>query len=69
MIKLKEVRDWIDTLPKEFLEFDVVNAEEGLLTEDGEYTYRMDKPVVSLNVHVENQEILILNQNKDEETN
>ncbi len=66
MIKLKEVRDWIDTLPKEFLEFDVVNAEEGLLTEDGEYTYRMDKPVVSLNVHVENQEILILNQNKDE---
>ncbi len=66
MIKLKEVRDWIDTLPKEFLEFDVVNAEEGLLTEDGEYTYRLDKPVVSLNVHVENQEILILNQNKDE---
>jgi len=69
MIKLKEVRDWIDTLPKEFLEFDVVNAEEGLLTEDGEYTYRMDKPVVSLNVHVENQEILILNQNKDDESN
>ena len=33
MIKLKEVRDWIDTLPKEFLEFDVVNAEEGILTE------------------------------------
>ncbi len=65
MIKLKEVRDWIDTLPKEFLEFNVVNAEEGLLTEDGEYTYRMDKPVVSLNVDVENQEILILNQNKD----
>ena len=66
MIKLKEVRDWIDTLPKEFLEFDVVNAEECLLTEDGECTYRMDKPVVSLNVDVENQEILILNQNKDE---
>jgi len=66
MIKLKEVRDWIDTLPKEFLEFDVVNAEEGILTEDGEYTYRMDKPVVSLNVDVDNQEILILNQNKDD---
>jgi len=66
MIKLKEVRDWIDTLPEEFLEFDVVNAEEGILTEDGEYTYRMDKPVVSLNVDVENQEILILNKNKDE---
>jgi hypothetical protein len=69
MIKLKEVRDWIDTLPEEFLEFDVVNAEEGILTEDGEYTYRMDKPVVSLNVDVDNQEILILNQMKDEEEN
>ena len=67
MIKLKELRDWIDTLPKEFLEFDVVNAEEGVLTEDGEYTYRMDKPVVSLNVDVENQEILILNQNEYEQ--
>jgi hypothetical protein len=66
MIKLKEVRDWIDTLPEEFLEFDVVNAEEGILTKDGEYTYRMDKPVVSLNVDVDNQEILILNQNKDD---
>jgi len=66
MIKLKEVRDWIDTLPKEFLEFDVVNAEEGILTEDGEYTYRMDKPVVSLNVDVDNQEILILNQNESQ---
>ena len=69
MIKLKEVRDWIDILPEEFLEFDVVNAEEGILTEDGEYTYRMDKPVVSLNVDVDNQEILILNQMKDEEEN
>ncbi len=61
MIKLKEVKEWIDTLPKEFLEFNVVNAEEGKLTENGEYTYRMDKPVISLNVDEENKEILILN--------
>ena len=61
MIKLKDLKEWINTLPNEFLEFDVVNAEEGQLTEDGEYTYRFDKPVVSLNVDEENSEILIMN--------
>jgi hypothetical protein len=61
MIRLIDVREWIDTLPKEFLKFNVVNAEEGKLTKDGEYTYRMDKPVISLNVDEEKKEILILN--------
>ncbi len=66
MIKLKDLKEWINTLPNEFLEFDVVNAEEGQLTEDGEYTYRFDKPVVSLNVDEENSEILIMNDKPNE---
>jgi hypothetical protein len=60
-MKLKEVKNWIDNLPVEFLEFDVVNAEEGKLTNDGEVLYRFDKPVVSLNVNEESKEILFLN--------
>jgi hypothetical protein len=60
-MKLKEVKNWIDNLPLEFLEFDVVNAEEGKLTKDGEVLYRFDKPVVSLNVNEESKEILFLN--------
>ena len=60
-MKLKEVQNWIENLPIEFLEFDVVNAEEGKLTEDGEVLYRLDKPVVSLNVNEESKEILFLN--------
>lgn len=59
-MKLKELLEWINGLPPEFLEFTVVNAEQGDLTEDG-LTYRLDKPVVSLNVDEENKEILLLN--------
>ena len=60
-MKLKDVKNWIDNLPVDFLEFDVVNAEEGILTKDGEVLYRYDKPVVSLNVNEESKEILFLN--------
>jgi len=60
-MKLKEVKNWIENLPIEFLEFDVVNAEEGKLTKDGDVLYRLDKPVVSLNVNEESKEILFLN--------
>jgi len=60
-MKLKELKDWVNQLPEEFLEFDVCNAEKGELTDDGEYTYRLDKPVVSLDVDEDNKEVLILN--------
>ena len=61
MINLKEVRDWIDTLPEEFLEFNVMNAEEGPIVND-EVMYRFDKPISSINVDRESREILFLNK-------
>lgn len=60
-MKLKELKDWIDTLPEEFLEFSVVNAEMGEVG-DGELTYRLDMPVVAVSVDEESKEILILNE-------
>lgn len=60
MVKLKELRDWIDTLPEEFLEFDLVNAEKGKL--DEEHHYRLDKPVVEITIDEENKEVVILNE-------
>jgi hypothetical protein len=51
---------WIDSLPKEFLEYEVVNGEEGKLND--EYFYRIDKPVVSCMVDEETKEIVICNQ-------
>ena len=60
-MKLRELKKWVNQLPDEFEDFDVCNAENGELTEDGEYTYRLDKPVVSLDVDEDQKEILILN--------
>lgn len=68
---LKELKDWINTLPEEFMEFNVVNGEEGQL--DEQYFYRLDKPVVSLVVDKESKEFVLLSDKNepftDEEIN
>lgn len=60
---LRELKNWIDNLPEEFADYTVVNGETGEL--DGEYFYRVDKPVTALTVDEENNEIVILNDTKD----
>lgn len=68
---LKELKDWINTLPEEFMEFDVVCGEEGQL--DEQYFYRLDKPIVSLVVDKESNEFVLLSDKNepftDEEIN
>ena len=59
-MKLKEIKEWIETLPVEFLEFEAVNAEEVQMI-DGAVYYRLDKPIVSLNICQESKEVLFLN--------
>ena len=56
---LKELKDWINNLPEEFLEFSVVNGEVGVL--DDEFHYRLDKPITTLLVDEESKEVIILN--------
>jgi|688.fasta_scaffold473587_5 hypothetical protein len=63
MIKLKDLKEWVNSLPEEFLEYDVVQGEEGKI--DEEFYYRIDKPITSLNVDEETKEILILIEGKD----
>ena len=60
---LIELKNWLDTLPEEFNEYSVVNAELGII--DDEYNYRYDKPVTTLAISEESKEILILNDNQD----
>jgi len=62
-MKLKELKDWLDTLPDEFLEYTIVNGEVGII--DDEYHYRLDKPVTTLTVDEEHQEIIILNDTQE----
>lgn len=59
---LQELKTWIEELPEEFLSYHVVNATVMSLDEAGEeYSIRLDKPVTTLTVDEENQEILIMN--------
>lgn len=56
---LKELKTWVNSLPEEFDDYTVVNGEIGML--EDEYWYRMDKPITTLNVDLENREIFIFN--------
>lgn len=64
-MKLKELKDWLETLPKELDEYQVVNAEEGVLDEDEHLTYRLDKPIILATVNEETKEILFLNKDRN----
>jgi len=64
MLKLKELKDWIDSLPYEFLEYEVMSSKEMVYddayTGDGEgYTSRKDTPIIKLNVDEDTKEILL----------
>jgi hypothetical protein len=56
---LKELKEWINSLPPDFETFNIVNGEYGEL--DGEFKYRVDKPVTTLLVDEETKEIVVLN--------
>ena len=65
-MKTKELKDWVNSLPEKFDEFEVCNA-EFFKNEDDDYMYRLDKPVTMLTVSEETNEILILNEIEDNE--
>ena len=44
-MKLRDVKNWIESLPEEFLEFEIMNGEYGELIKEDEITYRLDKPI------------------------
>lgn len=55
---LENIKTWINSLPEEFLQFDVVNGEEGDLVD--ELTYRLDKPIVNAYVDESTKEIVLI---------
>lgn len=66
-MKLHELKNWVNSLPEEFLEFNVVNGEVGMI--DGQYMYRLDKPITTLLVDEESKEVVILNDSQETEDN
>jgi len=56
-MKLIEFKNWVDGLPKDFLEYEVVGAELG---DDG-FSYRLDKPIMSLGFDGDTKKIFLKN--------
>ena len=66
MMTIKELKNFLSTLPEEFDEFTMSNGEVGKVeTEEGFY-YRLDKPIRTLFVDEENKELCFLHQTEDE---
>ncbi len=66
-MQLKDLKNWVNSLPEEFLDFNVVVGECGKVEDD--FYFRKDTPVTTLSVDEEDSEILILTdtQFSDEE--
>ena len=60
-MNLKELKEWLDKLPEETLEWEVVLGEVGQV--DEEYLYRKDSPIVALDLDTETNEVLIMRYN------
>jgi hypothetical protein len=65
-MKLKELKDWVNSLPEDCAEFDIVNGD--LTESENEYTYQIEKPVVAVYMDKENKEVIILTQKIQNET-
>jgi hypothetical protein len=62
-MKLKELKDWLNSIPVEFDDYDVVNGEYGQFTEDDEtFRYRVDKPIIASIVDEETFEVVLLHE-------
>jgi hypothetical protein len=63
-VTIKELRNFLNTIPAEFDEFEMVNGEVAYLAEE---TYvRIDKPIVFLSIDEQTKEFVLLHQSKAE---
>lgn len=56
---LKELKEWTNSLPEEFSDFRIINAEGGDI--DGEFKYRIDKPITFALIDEQTKEIVMGN--------
>jgi hypothetical protein len=64
-ITIKELKSFLNSLPKHMDEFEMVNGEVSELTETGYYA-RVDKPIIHIEIDEETREFLLLNQSQEE---
>jgi hypothetical protein len=63
-MKLKEFKQWINSLPDEFSDYviEVVKAEGQL---DDDFSYRLDAPIIGMNVNETDEHVLIFIREDD----
>lgn len=69
-MKLSELKEFINSLPEEMDDFTVVNGEYGFMDEENEegFIYRVDKPVLAINVDEKDMEVVLLHQTREDLT-
>lgn len=70
-MKLSELKEFINSLPEEMNDFTVVNGEYGFVDPENEegFIYRVDKPVLAINVDEKDMEVVLLHQTREDLTN
>ena len=63
-MKIIELKEFLETLPDDFDQYEVVNGEYVKI--DSEYYSRVDKPVMFLTVDEESKELCVLHQTEEE---
>lgn len=61
-MQLKDLKEWIDNLPEEFGDYVLVNAEKSPDDKNGDFEYRLDKPIITASVDEETKEVLFFNE-------
>lgn len=69
-MKLSELKEFINSLPAEMDDFTVVNGEYGFMDPENEegFIYRVDKPVLAINVDEKDMEVVLLHQTREDLT-
>ncbi len=69
-MKLSELKEFINSLPEEMNDFTVVNGEYGFVDPENEegFIYRVDKPVLAINVDEKDMEVVLLHQTREDLT-
>jgi hypothetical protein len=62
---LSELKSWIDSLPEDFNNFQVMNG--GEIIKEDIYLYRIDNPITTCVVDKESENIIFLNEHYDSE--
>jgi hypothetical protein len=63
---IKELKEFLETLPEEFNDYRVVNGEYGKFSVTDEFHYRTDKPVNASIVDEQTKELCLLHQTEEE---